>query len=290
MNDENPKSASGKLYVVATPIGHKEDITLRAVRILSQVDQIAAEDTRKTRRFLQSLEIKSSLISYHEHNEEERTPALIRKLRAGLSIALVSNAGTPSVSDPGYRLIKTAIAEKIAVIPIPGVSAATTALSVAGLPTDSFLFVGFSPRKKAKRLRQLDALAALQQTIIFYESPKRILALLDDIISAMGNRQGVLAREMTKPHEEFVRGRLSSILAHLKNRPKIRGECTLVVAGSNAPGEISREAVIAELEAALTSKAEKVSETARKIACKYNLSKNKVYQAALEIKKQQKEI
>jgi 16S rRNA (cytidine1402-2'-O)-methyltransferase len=154
---------------VATPIGNKNDITLRALATLREVEFIAAEDTRKTYRFLAFHNIKSSLISYHEHNEEDRTPKLIKKLKEGLSIALVSNAGTPSISDPGYRLIQSAISHKISVVPLPGVSAATTALSVAGLPTDTFVFAGFLSKKKGKRSRQLDELAAERRTIIFYE-------------------------------------------------------------------------------------------------------------------------
>ena len=199
---------TGKLYVVATPIGNKDDITLRALRVLGEVDFVAAEDTRHTGRFLAHHKIKSRLISYHEHNEAERTPDLIKKLMDGSSIAVVSNAGTPSVSDPGYRLVKTAIDSGIMVIPIPGVSATITALSAAGLPIDSFIFMGFPARKKGKRLKQLSGLANENKTIVFYESPRRILNLIEEIIIIMGDRYGVLSREMTKLHEEFLRGNL----------------------------------------------------------------------------------
>jgi 16S rRNA (cytidine1402-2'-O)-methyltransferase len=283
MNDANPNRAPGKLYVVATPIGNQEDITLRAVRILGQVNQIAAEDTRKTGRFLASFDIEPNLISYHEHNEEGRTPTIIKKLKAGFSIALVSNAGTPCVSDPGYRLITTAIANNIEVIPIPGVSAATAALSASGLPSDTFLFVGFAAKKRTKRQRQLEALADQPQTIIFYESPRRIIALLEDVIAAMGNRAGVLAREMTKAHEEFVRGSLSSILKCLKERPKIKGECTLLVAGSSGGVEVCHENALSELKRALNSEGVKISAAVREVARKYNLPKNRVYETALQI-------
>ncbi len=228
---ESPKNA-GALYVVATPIGNKDDITVRALSVFREVDLIAAEDTRKTRRFLAFHDIRSKLVSYHEHNEEKRTPQLIRKLNRGHQIALVSNAGTPLVSDPGYRLIETAISHNIDVVPIPGVSAAIAALSVAGLPTEAFVFVGFLPKKKGKRLQQLQALATADRTLIFYESPGRILALLQDIIKIMGDRRGALAREMTKLHEEFLRGRLSEIAQTLQVRTGIKGECTLLVAGN----------------------------------------------------------
>ncbi len=206
----------GTLYVVGTPIGNRDDITLRALNILRQVDLIAAEDTRKTRRFLESHDIKSNLISYHEHNEAERTPKLITKLKKGISIALVSNAGTPTVSDPGYQLITAALADNLNVIPIPGVSAATAALCVAGLPTNSYVFLGFPAKKKAKRRQQLNDLASEPRTLIFYESPRRILTLLGEIQEAMGDRYVVLAREMTKLHEEFLRGQLSEIVIQLK--------------------------------------------------------------------------
>ncbi|MCK4988264.1 MAG: 16S rRNA (cytidine(1402)-2'-O)-methyltransferase, partial [Desulfobacterales bacterium] len=218
MSDSNNTKNKGVLYVVATPIGNREDITLRALNILRDVDLIAAEDTRKTGNLLAHYQIKNRLISFHEHNEKKRTPEIIGKLLDGISIALVSNAGTPSISDPGYRLIEAAIANKITVSPIPGVSAATAAMSVSALPTDSFVFIGFLPRKKAKRQQFLNELAVEPRPVIFYESPKRILTLLEEIISCMGDRPAVLAREMTKLHEEFIRGSVSEILKTLKSR------------------------------------------------------------------------
>ena len=222
---------TGALYVVATPIGNRDDITIRALNILGQVDLVAAEDTRHTGRLLAHHNIKCRMISFHEHNERERTPDLINRLKAGSSVALVSNAGTPSVSDPGYRLVKETIDSDIRVIPIPGVSAAITALCVAGMPTDSFVFVGFPAKKKARRLNQLNDLAGVHRTIVFYESPRRISTFLEEIIDIMGDRYGVLAREMTKLHEEFIRGLLSEILSSLNARPAIKGECTLLVTG-----------------------------------------------------------
>jgi len=279
----------GCLYVVATPIGNRKDITLRALDILAAVDLIAAEDTRKTGRFLARCGIRQALISYHEHNEHERTPELIAKLQQNISIALVCNAGTPGVSDPGYRLVQAAVADGLRVVPIPGVSAATAALSAAGLPTDSFVFIGFGPRKKARRLQQLSELAPEPRTLIFYESPRRIMGLLQELADCLGDRRAVLAREMTKLHEEFIRGRLSEIHQSLSSRPSIKGECTLLVEGVGDSGSIDRLTIQAELRRALESKGGHLSDTARKIAAKYGLSKNSVYQEALAIRARMKE-
>ena len=286
---ESPKN-TGILYVVATPIGNKDDITVRALTVFREVDLIAAEDTRKTRRFLASHDIKSKLVSYHEHNEEKRTPQLIQKLNSGRTIALVSNAGTPLVSDPGYRLIETAISHKIAVVPIPGACAAIAALSVAGLPTEAFVFNGFLPKKKGKRLKQLQTLANEDRTLVFYESPGRILALLQDIVKIMGDRRGALAREMTKLHEEVVRGRLSEIVQNLQGRTGIKGECTLLVEGSLGKEEISREKLTREIKTALESKTLKASELARRLSKKYRLPRNRVYDEVLKIKKRNAEV
>jgi 16S rRNA (cytidine1402-2'-O)-methyltransferase len=278
----------GTLYVVATPIGNRDDITLRALNILREVDLIAAEDTRKTRRFLEMHAIKGSLISYHEHNEDERTPKLIAKLKKGISIALVSNAGTPTVSDPGYRLITATLAGNLDVIPIPGVSAATAALSAAGLPTDSFVFLGFPVKKKTKRLQQLNDLASEPRTLIFYESPRRILTLLGEVTDAMGDRYAVFAREMTKLHEEFLRGRLSEIVIQLKHRTDIKGECTLLVAGCDKGEGQSWEVVRQQVRTAVINRSDSLSVIAREIAAKSGISKNKIYTQALKIKKELK--
>ena len=273
------------LYVVATPIGNRDDITIRALNILGRVDLVAAENTRHTGRLLAHHNIKGNLISYHEHNEVKRTPELIHRLKTGSSVALVSNAGTPSVSDPGYRLVKEAIANNIKVIPVPGVSAAVTALSAAGLPTDSFIFVGFPAKKKAKRLKQLQKLASENRTIIFYESPKRILTFLEEIIDAMGDRYGVLSREMTKLHEEFLRGFVSEIHYILNARPVVKGECTLLVMGCEEIKEVSLETVRNEINSELEKTGGRLSDIARTVAKKYGLPKNKVYDEALKLKR-----
>jgi 16S rRNA (cytidine1402-2'-O)-methyltransferase len=290
IRNPNKTEKNGVLYVVATPIGNREDITLRALNILREVDLIAAEDTRKSGTFLAHYQIKNRLISFHEHNEKKRTPELIGKLLDGTTIALISNAGTPSVSDPGYRLIEAAIANKIATTPVPGVTAATAAMSVSGLPTDSFVFIGFAPKKKGKRLKFLTELGAEPRPLIFYESPKRILSLMEEIISCMGDRNAMLAREMTKLHEEFVRGTVSQISRTIRARPVLKGECTLLVAGGEESEKIDSEIVKTEVKAALEKDQNSLSEIARTIAKKYGLPKREVYDLALKVRGQRTEI
>jgi 16S rRNA (cytidine1402-2'-O)-methyltransferase len=283
-DDSKAGPKAGDLYVVATPIGNRNDITLRALDILGRVDFIAAEDTRHTGRLLAHHKIKGKLMAYHEHNEVRRTPDLVNKLQAGASIALVSNAGTPSVSDPGYRLVNAAIIGGIKVIPIPGVSAVVSALSVAGLPTDAFVFIGFPAKKKAQRLKQLEGLAHESKTIVFYESPHRILAFLREITATMGDRYAVLGREMTKQHEEFIRGHLSAIHSRLKRRSAIKGECTLLVMGCEEDQGVSMATAKNELTLKLTTTNSSLSDLTKELAQKYGLPKNKLYEEALKIK------
>ncbi len=289
INNQEHINQKGNLYVVATPIGNKEDITLRAIKTLREVDLIAAEDTRHTGRLLAHHNIKGHFISYQEHNERERSVSLIKKLKEGSSVALVSNAGTPSVSDPGYHLIKEAIANNIRVIPIPGVSAAITALSVAGLPTDSFIFIGFPARKKGKRLKQIQELVDEPRTIVFFESPRRIVTFLEEILNVMDDRYAVLAREMTKLHEEFIRGMLSEIISSLKERPAVKGEFTLLLMGRGQAEDVSMEPVISEIKKGLKLKGARLSDLTKEIAKKYSLPKNKVYEEALKIKGEEAE-
>jgi 16S rRNA (cytidine1402-2'-O)-methyltransferase len=283
-DDHKDKIKKGKLYIVATPIGNKDDITLRAIKVLGEIDLIAAEDTRETGKLLAYHKIKNNLISYHEHNETRRAPGLINKLKKGLSIALVSDAGTPSVSDPGYRLINEAISENIQIIPVPGVSASTAALSASGLATDSFIFIGFAVKKKEKRKKQLEELADENKTIIFYESPRRILSFLNEIIEIMGDRHAVLAREMTKRYEEFIRGLLSEIRKNLKKRPSIKGELTLLIAGNDSSARVSMEAVRADIVKCLKGEERRLSDLARILSKKHHLPKNIIYDEALKIK------
>jgi 16S rRNA (cytidine1402-2'-O)-methyltransferase len=282
----NPKNApgAGTLYVVATPIGNMDDITVRALNVFGRVDLVAAEDTRHTGKLLKHHQIKCRLISYHEHNEKERTPLLVERIKSGSSIALVSNAGTPTVSDPGYMLLQKALEDNITVVPIPGPSALLAALSISGLPTDSFIFIGFCAKKKTRRLKQLQEFAHETRTLIFYESPGRILAFMNEIRAVMGDRYVVLCREMTKLHEEFLRGRLSEVIETLSNRPAVKGECTLLLKGSEENISVSQDIVRDELIEVLGHKEKKLSQVSKIIAQKYGLSKNEVYEMALTLK------
>jgi 16S rRNA (cytidine1402-2'-O)-methyltransferase len=290
VDNQQPKGPMGILYVVATPIGNREDITLRALRIFREVDLIAAEDTRHTGRLLAHHAIQNKLVSYHEHNERERATQLVNQLKQGAAIALVTNAGTPSVSDPGYRLVNTAVANGIAVIPIPGVSAAITALSVAALPTDTFIFLGFPPRKNKQRSTLLADLVEEKRTLVFYDSPRRICAFLDEILRIMGDREVVLAREMTKLHEEYLRGPISKVTAELNGRPAVKGECTLLVKGSTAIEAISQEEIKAVLRQEMNAPDKGLAELSKSLAKRYGISKKMVYQEALNIKKANNDI
>ena len=221
---------SGTLYVVGTPIGNLEDMTHRAVRILREVETIAAEDTRHTRRLLAHYGIETSLTSYHEHNERTRTEGLVRRLAAGEDIALVADAGTPTISDPGYLLVRAALEREIPVVPIPGPTACIAALSVSGLPTQPFLFAGFLSPKPGRRRRRLEALKTVPATLVFYESPHRLVRFLEDAEATLGDRPAVVARELTKVHEEVRRGPLSELRTHFA-ATRLRGEFTIVIAG-----------------------------------------------------------
>ncbi len=285
MEDNRDGAAAGVLYVVATPIGNMRDITLRALDTLKHVDVVAAEDTRQTGLLLAHHQISARLVSYHEHNEAERTPHLIERLESGKKVALVCTAGTPAISDPGYRLVKTAISRNITVRPIPGVSAVISALSVSGLPTDAFIFIGFLPRKQNKRIAQLKALADELRTIIFYESPRRIESLLKEIYKYMGDRESMLSREMTKPHEEFLRGPVSGILKELEARAAVKGECTLLVSGRAKGETIKREDLIKEIHFALSTSKRSLGDISKTIAKKYNVTRQLVYSEGVKIKK-----
>ena len=223
-------TTKGVIYIVSTPIGNLEDITLRALKTLRDVDLIAAEDTRRTRKLLSRFDIHTPLVSYFEHNELKRLDEFLSHVKRGKDIALVSDAGTPGISDPGYRLIQEAIEREIPVIPIPGPSAAIAALSIAGLPTDSFAFVGFLPKKGGKRRKLLDKLADSMWTSILYESPHRLMKTLEDLLVACGDRQIAVTRELTKAFEEVIRGTISEVIDILKGK-RIKGEITLVLGG-----------------------------------------------------------
>lgn len=222
---------SGTLYVVSTPIGNLEDITLRALRILKEVAIIAAEDTRHTQKLLSHFDIHTTLTSYHDFNKEEKTPVLLSKMAEGASIAIVADAGTPTLSDPGFYLIREAIRAGLPVSPIPGPAAAIAALAVSGLPPDRFLFEGFLPKKKGARARRLEQLKPDPRTLIFYESPFRIVGLLEEIKTILGDRPVVVAREITKMFEEFIRGSVTEVLEKI-GKKTVKGEITLVVGGN----------------------------------------------------------
>jgi 16S rRNA (cytidine1402-2'-O)-methyltransferase len=225
---ENPAIPTGCLYLVGTPIGNLEDITLRALRILKEVDQIACEDTRHTQKLLSHYDIHKPLVSYHEHNEFTRAPELVLALEQGAKIALVSDAGMPLVSDPGHRLVTLCLRHKIPVVPIPGPCALLASLSASGLPNEEFLFVGFLPARSGERRRALERLRIEDRTLILYEAPHRIAEFIADAREILGDRPACLAREVTKLHEEFLRGKLSEIAVSLEQRPA-RGEITLLI-------------------------------------------------------------
>ncbi len=268
------------LFVVATPIGNLEDLTFRAARILGEVSIIACEDTRHTRVLLDHYGISRPLVSYHEHNEAERTRELIGRLQAGDSIALVSDAGTPLISDPGYRLVVSAAEAGIPVVPVPGVSAAVAALSAAGLPTDAFSFVGFFPPKQTQRLRLLEERKQDPSTLVFYEAPHRILQTLEDVEQVLGDRRVVIARELSKLHEEFLRGTPAQLRATLAARDAIKGEMTVLIARAEHPAV--DDTPVAEAVNLLLRLGVPRMEAMKTVARNRGLSKREVYRAVEE--------
>ena len=230
LKDEQVYVDRGVLYLVSTPIGNLDDITLRALKVLKEVDLVAAEDTRHTGILLKHYGLHKSIISYHDFNKERKAPFLIEQLKAGKSVAVTSDAGTPGISDPGYLLVQQAIRESIRVVPIPGASAFLSALVVSGLPTDKFVFEGFLSPKQGKRRKRLEALQGEQRTIILYESPHRFAKTLDDISEVLGQRKMVIARELTKKFEEIIRGTPEEIKQSLGER-KIKGELVILIEG-----------------------------------------------------------
>ena len=276
-------TVAGILYLVASPIGNLEDITFRAVRILNQCDLIACEDTRHTLKLLNHYGIEKPLLSYHDHNETERSAELIARLLHGSHVALVSDAGMPLVADPGYRLVTGAVAEGIAVHPIPGPSALVTALAASGLPTDLFRFGGFLPPKSGQRSSALEALKGDQATLIFYEAPHRILDTLADVDRIMGARPVVVARELTKTHEEFLRGTAGQILAILRARDVVKGEITLLI-GKAGKSEVAADEAIPLEEAVAACEREGLNrmDAIKAIAKRRGLPKREVYQQVID--------
>jgi 16S rRNA (cytidine1402-2'-O)-methyltransferase len=267
------------LYIVATPIGNLEDITMRALRILREADLIACEDTRQTRKLLDHYGIAKPVTSYHDHNEAERAGELIGRIERGETIALVSDAGTPLISDPGYRLVAAAIAAGIAVVPIPGPSAVMGALAAAGLGTDSFRFCGFLPPKTSQRVKLFEELKHESCTLVFYEAPHRILETLEDIAAVMRTRPVVIARELTKLHEEFLRGTAAELHATLSARPSVKGEITLLI-GKAEHAEVD-DTPIEDAIKALESRGVARMDAIKQVAKARGLSKREVYKLTL---------
>jgi 16S rRNA (cytidine1402-2'-O)-methyltransferase len=278
---------SGTLYVVSTPMGNLEDITLRALRVMGEVDVIAAESVDHTRGLCERHGIKARLTPYNQHNRKKRGPELLRRLQSGHDVALVSNAGTPGVSDPGVILINEALKEGIRVSPVPGPSAVTAALSIAGMRAERFIFFGFLSQRPGGRRKELKALERQPYTLVFFEAPHRLLATLADMEQILGDRPLVLAKEMTKLYEQVTRGSLSSVLSGLREE-KIRGEYTLVVAGSKKGEE--RDKVDEEMEGIIDHmlKAGKMSvkDMARKISVEAGLDYRRAYRACIERKRE----
>jgi 16S rRNA (cytidine1402-2'-O)-methyltransferase len=275
-----PESATATVFLVATPIGNLEDISLRALRVLREADLIAAEDTRHTAKLLSHYDIRTPTTALHEHNEAGKVPDLIRRLLLGARIAVVTDAGTPSVSDPGYRLVRAAVEAGIRVEAVPGPSAVMAALVSSGLPTDSFVFAGFPPPRARARIAWLEALRAERRTLVFFEAPHRISATMADALATLGDRYVAIGRELTKLHEELVRGPISSVLAHLEQP---RGEYTIVVAGagfleSTEPVEVSDKEILTDF-GCLTESGMTRREALSALASRYRISSRDVFAA-----------
>ncbi len=276
----------GTLYVVATPIGNLEDVTARATRILREVDLVAAEDTRRTGRLLQHLGITKPLRSYYDAVERERAPALVRELLAGKRIALVSDAGTPGIADPGYRLVAAAIAAGITIVPIPGPSAIAAFLPVSGLPTDRFVFEGFLPARAGERRRRLAALATERRTLLFYESGRRLGAALADLAAIFGPRSAAIGRELTKLHEEIVRDDLATLATRYADA-EVPGEVVLAVGGAPESQPVVAEDLADEIRRRRAA-GESVRDVADAIAAERGVNRRSVYRLALELEREQR--
>jgi 16S rRNA (cytidine1402-2'-O)-methyltransferase len=284
----DPSRMGPALYLVATPIGNLEDITFRAVRVLKEVDVIACEDTRQTQKLLNHYGIWTRTISYHEHNEMTRAAELVKEMQEGASVALVTDAGMPGISDPGFRLISLAIRHHLPVVPVPGASAFLAALVASGMPTDSFRFSGFLPAKRGDRRSALEAIQTSPRTQVFYEAPHRLIDALADVCEILGSgRHIVVAREVTKLHEEFLRGRAGEVLEILKSRPAIKGEITLLIGKveaeraasgkDNAEPALARQSVQERVQQIISE--EKIDEKAalKKVAKERGISKSAAY-------------
>jgi 16S rRNA (cytidine1402-2'-O)-methyltransferase len=274
----------GVLYVVATPIGNLEDVTLRALRVLGEVDLIAAEDTRRTRILLERHGIARPLTSYHDAVERARTPALVERMRQGARVALVSDAGTPGIADPGYHLVRGAIAAGIPVVPIPGPSAVAAIVSVAGLPVERFVFEGFLPSRASARQSRIAAIAREARAIVLLEAPTRLAACLADLEAGLGDREAVLGREVTKLHEEWLRGRLGTIRGDVEGRERVRGECVILVAGAGeaTPADVGGDDLDARIRS-LRTQGLGAREIAARLARDTGRTRREVYQRVVTL-------
>jgi 16S rRNA (cytidine1402-2'-O)-methyltransferase len=267
----------GTLYLVPTPIGNPGDITLRAIEVLRTVDLIAAEDTRHARTLLQPLGVGTRLVSYHDHNEEARTGALLDALRAGQHVALISDAGTPMVNDPGYRLLVAAIEAGVRVVPLPGASAPISALIGSGLPVHRFCYAGFLPRKAAARQAALQSLRDADATLIFFEAPHRLLEMVRDLHAVLGDRRAVLARSISKPDEQFLRGTLAELTAGLAGAETVRGQYTVLVAGADPAAGAGKHAEASRIAAVLLANGADPRLTRSAVQELTGLARNEVY-------------
>ena len=273
----------GTLFVVATPIGNLEDMTIRAVRVLKEAGLIAAEDTRHTKKLLVHFGIDTPLTSYHEHNEREKAGFIVEKLLSGTDVALVSDAGTPGISDPGYRLVGLAVEKGIRIVPVPGASAIISLVSVSGLPTDEFTFKGFLPSKEGELKRLLQGLKGAAATWIFYESPRRLARSLELVFETLGDIHVVIGRELTKIHEEVIRGRVSEVLAGLSE--EIKGEVTLILRTEDESVSFDYRERLEEL----LSSGAKLGDAVKAVAADSGIPRSEVYKEALAIREKQKE-
>jgi len=280
-SEPGPAIGGPQLYLVATPIGNLEDITLRALRVLKEVDLIACEDTRRTLTLLSHYGIQTRLVSYHEHNEMTKAAELVVDLEGGAKIALVTDAGMPGISDPGFRLIALAIRHHVPVVPIPGASAFLAALVASGLPTDSFRFSGFLPSKSGQRRKLLESVKDSPRTQVFYEAPHRLLETLADVVDLLGNdRHVVVAREVTKLHEEFLRGRAAEVLTQFKSRGEVKGEITLLIAkdeGSEQRAANSDSSVAQRVREIMASEQADEKTALKKVAKERGIGKSEAY-------------
>jgi 16S rRNA (cytidine1402-2'-O)-methyltransferase len=279
---ERSSIKKGILYVVATPIGNLEDISLRAIRTLKEVDLIAAEDTRHTKKLLNAYKISTPLISLHEHNEKEKSELIISKIKTGMNVAYVSDAGTPCVSDPGHYLIGFAQDENIRVIPIPGSCAVVTALSASGFSADSFLFCGFMPARENKRRKFMESLKNEERTVVFFESPMRFSDSLKSLQEVLGDREIVVARELTKIFEEVKRGKISEFIA---GKTKLKGEITIIIqCGQKAPVTLTDEEIINKLKSFSKNKQLSLRDAVAEVVSQTGISKKKVYDLAIKLR------